>query len=69
MMSPDEILRRWRSNAAAAGVKLTDEDIERIAARGFVERVIATEAMIDLTNAREVTPDYLHLLSATTEGS
>jgi hypothetical protein len=67
-LTTDGVLQRWRANAAAAGVKLTDEDIERISARGFLERVLATEALIARANARNVVPDYLDLLAATSEG-
>jgi hypothetical protein len=63
-----DVLRRWRANADAAGVHLTDEDIARISARGLLERVVATEALLARVNAREVVPDYLDLLAAATEG-
>ena len=63
-MSEDEdIIRRWRANAAAAGVTLTDEDIARIDGRGQVERIRAVEAIVERANAREVVPDYLDILS------
>jgi hypothetical protein len=63
-MSADEtLIARWRANAAAAGVKLTDEDIARIDGRGQVERIRAVEAIVARANARDVTPDYLDMLS------
>jgi hypothetical protein len=66
VVSTDAVLARWRANAAAAGVPLSDEDIDRIQARGFLERAIAVEAMIERLVVGEVLPDYLHVLSATT---
>lgn len=63
-MSADEhLIRRWRANAAAAGVRLTDEDIARIDGRGQVERIGNVEAIVERANAREVVPDYLDMLS------
>lgn len=63
-MSADEsLIRRWRANAEAAGVRLTDDDIARIDARGQVERVRLVEAIIQRANAREIVPDYLDILS------
>jgi hypothetical protein len=66
MVSTDVVLARWKANAAAAGVPLSDEDIERIQARGFLERTIAVEAMIERLAAGEDLPDYLQVLSANT---
>ena len=63
-MSADEhLIRRWRANATAAGVRLTDEDIARIDGRGQVERIGNVEAIVERANAREVVPDYLDMLS------
>jgi len=59
----DDILRRWRMNAASAGVPLSDDDIARIDARGFLERVAAIDAMLERLNAAGVAPDYLRVLS------
>jgi hypothetical protein len=67
-LTATEVLQRWRASAAAADVKLSDDDIARAEARGVVERVIATEALIARINARETVPDYLDLLAATNEG-
>ncbi|HEX5164363.1 MAG TPA: hypothetical protein VFV93_03115 [Thermomicrobiales bacterium] len=63
MSADEELIRRWRANAAAAGVRLTDDDITRIEGRGAVARVRTVEAIVERTNAREVVPDYLDLLS------
>jgi hypothetical protein len=63
MGADEELIKRWRANAAAAGVRLTDEDIARIDGRGQVERIRAVEAIIERANAREVVPDYLDMLS------
>lgn len=63
MGADEDLIRRWRANAAAAGVKLTGEDIARIDGRGQVERIRLVEAIIERANAREVTPDYLDMLS------
>lgn len=63
-MGADEaLLRRWRANAEAAGVRLTDEDIARIDGRGQVGRIRLVEEIIARANAREVVPDYLDILS------
>jgi hypothetical protein len=63
MGADEELIKRWRGNAAAAGVRLTDEDIARIDGRGQVERIRAVEAIIERANAREVVPDYLDMLA------
>ena len=63
MNADEELIRRWRANTAAAGVRLTDEDIARIDARGQVGRIRNVEAIIARANAREVVPDYLGMLS------
>jgi hypothetical protein len=63
MSADEDLIRRWRANAAAAGVRLTDEDIARMDGRGQVERIRMVEAIIERANAREVVPDYLDLLS------
>jgi hypothetical protein len=64
----EEIVRRWRANAAASGVRLTDDDVVRLTERGFIERVAATEAMLARLTAAEIAPDYLHTLSVQTTG-
>ena len=63
MAVDEDLVRRWRANAAAAGVRLTDEDIARIDGRGQVERIRVVEAIVERANAREVVPDYLDILS------
>ncbi len=63
MTAGEDLIRRWRANAAAAGVRLTDEDIARIDGRGQVERIRNVEAIVERAMAREVVPDYLDLLS------
>jgi hypothetical protein len=63
MSADEDLVRRWRANAAAAGIRLTDDDIARIDGRGQVERIRTVEAIIERANAREVVPDYLDILS------
>lgn len=63
MATGEDILRRWRANAASAGVPLSDDDIARIDDRGFLERVVAIDAMLERLNAAGVAPDYLGVLS------
>jgi hypothetical protein len=63
MAVDEDLVRRWRANAAAAGVRLSDEDIARIDGRGQVERIRVVEAIVERANAREVVPDYLDILS------
>lgn len=68
-MEQDQIRDRWKRNAAAAGVRLTDEDIARIDERGFLARVAAIEGMIESLDATETAPDYLDILHVgTSEG-
>jgi len=64
MSADDDLIRRWKANANAAGIPLTDEDIARIDARGQVERIRTVEAIVQRANAREVVPDYLAILAA-----
>jgi hypothetical protein len=63
MAVDEDLLGRWRANAAAAGVRLSDEDIARIDGRGQVERIRVVEAIVERAKAREVVPDYLDILS------
>jgi hypothetical protein len=63
MAVDEDLVRRWRANAAAAGVRLSDEDIARIDGRGQVERIRVVEVIVERANAREVVPDYLDILS------
>ena len=63
MSADEDLVRRWRANAAAAVVRLTDEDIARMDGRGQVERIRVVEAIVERANAREVVPDYLDILS------
>ena len=63
MSADEDLVRRWRANAAAAGVRLTDEDIARIDGRGQIERIRTVEAIVERSNARESVPDYLDILS------
>lgn len=67
-MSSDPIIARWRANTNAAGVRLNDDDIERITARGLIERVQAAEAILARVDARETVPDYLGVLAAQPAG-
>jgi hypothetical protein len=66
MSIDDEILRRWQANAAAAGVRLTEEDVARIVERGLLDRVQQVEAIVERAGARETAPDYLAILAAET---
>lgn len=59
MSIPDEILQRWKINTSALGIRLTDEDIERIAATGLGDRLTMVDDIIQGTGARDVVPDYL----------
>ena len=60
MPTHDEIVARWRANAALAGVRLTDEDVARIAASsGTLERVAQVEAALARIDAWATTPDFL----------
>jgi hypothetical protein len=63
MAVDEDLVGRWRANAAAAGVRLSDEDIARIDGRGQVERIRVVEAIVERAKAREVVPDYLDILS------
>ena len=59
MSLPPEIVDRWKANAAAAGVALTDEDIARISAAGFPERMAAFYRLLDELDANNLPPDHL----------
>jgi hypothetical protein len=63
MSAEDEIIRRWRLNAAAAGVRLSEEDIARIVGHRRIEHVRLVEAIVERCDAREVVPDYLDILA------
>jgi hypothetical protein len=59
MPTTDEIIARWRANAAAAGVRLTDEDIERLRGAAGLGRVLLVEEQLAAIDAWAATPDYL----------
>ena len=59
MSLPPEIIARWKANAQAAGVRLTDEDIERITAAGLPERLAHLERIIAEADANNLPPDFL----------
>jgi hypothetical protein len=63
-MDTDAIVRRWKANTAAVGIRLTDEDVARIVERGFVARIARVEQIIEEAGADHVVPDYLQVLSA-----
>lgn len=64
MQADEDLIRRWKANAAAAGIDLTDADIARIDGRGQVARIRSVEAIIERADARLMVPDYLSLLGA-----
>ena len=66
LMDTDAIIQRWRQNAATAGVRLTEEDIERIVSRGMLERIVKVEDILERMRAENVAPDYLQVLSVYT---
>lgn len=68
-MDHEQMLARWRANAAAAGVRLTEEDIERILSRGLLDRVVRFEEIVEEAGANNVAPDYLHVLSVYSSGA
>jgi len=55
----EDIVARWRVNAAAAGVRLSDADVERAKAAGLLERVAQNETLIARIDGWHATPDYL----------
>ena len=59
MSIPEEIVQRWKANTSALGIRLTDEDIERIAGSGLGDRLTMVEDIIRGTRSRNVVPDYL----------
>jgi hypothetical protein len=56
---PENVLQRWKANTRALGIRLTDEDIELIAATGLGERLQVIDGIVTSTGARDVVPDYL----------
>lgn len=59
MSIPDEVVQRWKANTRALGIRLTDEDIERIAATGLGDRMTMVDDIIAGTGSRNAVPDYL----------
>ena len=59
MSIPEEIVQRWKANTSALGIRLTDEDIERLAATGLGDRLTMVDDIIRGTESRNVVPDYL----------
>lgn len=57
----DTLIERWRANCRLAGVKLTDEDIERARQNGALDVILRREALIQSLNAWAELPDYLDL--------
>ena len=39
MSTPEEVVLRWKTVASSLGIRLTDEDIERIGVPSTVERI------------------------------
>lgn len=60
------MIERWRVATRAAGIQLSDEDIERTAERGFLSRALTVEEMIDRIVTGVEIPDYLDLVTTTT---
>jgi Asp-tRNA(Asn)/Glu-tRNA(Gln) amidotransferase A subunit family amidase len=56
--TPGEIIDRLRANLRAAGIPATDADIEGMAAKGFLDRVVAFEQAAGRIEA-DLVPDYL----------
>ena len=59
MSIPEEIVQRWKANTSALGIRLTDEDIERLAASGLGDRLTMVDDIIRGTQSHNVVPDYL----------
>ena len=59
MSIPDAIVQRWKASTSALGIRLTDEDIERIAATGLGDRLTMLEDIVRATDSQGVVPDYL----------
>ena len=59
MSISDEIARRWKATTGSLGIRLTDEDIERIGTAGIGDRVMLLDKIVQRTGARNVVPDYL----------
>lgn len=59
MSSPEDIVQRWKANTSALGIRLTDEDIERIGTSGLLDRLTMVESIMLRTDANHAVPDYL----------
>jgi hypothetical protein len=57
---PEAVLARWRSNALAAGIRLSEDDIEAAVAGGLASRIVRLNQLVEETNAPATPPDYLH---------
>lgn len=60
------MIERWQAATRAAGIQLSDEDIERTAERGFLARAVTVEALIDRIVTGVEIPDYLDLVTTVT---
>lgn len=59
MSIPDEVILRWKAATKALGIRLTDEDIERIGASGIADRITMLDEIAQFSGSRDVVPDYL----------
>lgn len=58
MSSPEDIVKRWKANTSALGIRLTDEDLDRLAS-GVLDRQTMIESIMLRTDSNNVVPDYL----------
>lgn len=62
------MIERWRVATRAAGIELSEADIERTAERGFLARAITVETLIDEIVTGVEIPDYLDLVTTVPGG-
>lgn len=60
------MIERWRAATKAAGIVISDEDIQRTAERGFLARAVTVEEIIERTVTGVEIPDYLDTVTTTT---
>ncbi len=59
------MIERWRAATRAAGITLSEQDVERTAERGFLARAVTVEALIDRIVTGVEVPDYLDVVTTT----
>ena len=57
---PDSVIRRLRANLSAAQIPITDQDLEGMIERGFLQVPLTFEEFIESVDTA-IVPDYLNV--------